>query len=75
MLKCVIRSTWFPFGAAALSAGLGLALENQRMWLFGLAGTAAFWGCIDWLSGVFGGGEEHREARFDTANKRKPDGS
>jgi len=71
MLKRVIQSTWFPFAAAALFAGFGLAYETQRMWLLGLAGTAAFWGCVDWLNGAFGSGEEHREARFDTANKRK----
>jgi hypothetical protein len=72
MLKRTIQSPWFPFGAAALFAGLALALEAERMWLLGLAGTAAFWGCVDWVGGTFGSGEVHREARVDTTNKRGP---
>ena len=75
MLMRVIRSPWFCFGAAALFAILGLSFQAERKWLFGLAGTAVFWGCVDLVGVLFGGGVEHQEARFDTTNKHGPNGS
>jgi len=75
MLKRTIQSVWFLFVVATLLAGLGIFFEAERMWLLGLAGTAAFWGCVDWISSTFGSGKEHQEARFDTTNKRGPNGS
>ena len=52
MLKSVIRSPWLSVGAAALFALLGLAFETERVWLLGMAGTAAFYGFFD-LIGIF----------------------
>jgi hypothetical protein len=75
MLKRAIKSPWFSFGAATLFVALGFALQAERMWFLGLAGTAAFWGCVDLVGGIFGGGDEHREARFDTTNSHDTDGS
>jgi hypothetical protein len=43
------RSPWFAISTALLSVMLGLFLPGDRIWLFGLAGTAALWSFIDWL--------------------------
>jgi len=45
----LIRSPWFATSIAVLLAVTGLLLPGERMWLFGMAGTAAFWGLIDWI--------------------------
>jgi hypothetical protein len=75
MLKRAFLSPWFPFAVAALFAIFGLAFNDERMWALGLAGTAATYGCIDLLFvGASANSEEHGEARFDTTNKRGPNG-
>ena len=51
MLKRAIQSTWFPFACTAVFAALALAFPAERGWLLGLAGTAAFWGVVDWIGG------------------------
>ncbi|WP_340317910.1 hypothetical protein [Rhizorhabdus argentea] len=44
-----VRSPWFAIIAVSLLVLLGLLLPSERLWLFGLAGAAAFWGLIDWV--------------------------
>jgi hypothetical protein len=39
-----VRSPWFAAGVVILLTVLGLLLPDERIWLFGLAATAAFWG-------------------------------
>ena len=55
-----IRSLTFAFGLATLLGVAGFFWQSERMTLWGLAATAAFWGVIDWLGS---NGEDRRTGR------------
>ena len=55
-----VRSVWFVFSVVAVSTVLGLYLPSERLWLFGMAATAAFWGLVDWIGT---NGEDSRNVR------------
>ena len=44
-----IRSFRFAMGIAVLLSAAGLFWQSERVTLWALAATAAFWGVIDWL--------------------------
>ncbi|PJG46607.1 hypothetical protein CAF53_20920 [Sphingobium sp. LB126] len=44
-----IRSFWFAAGLAALLGAVGFFWPSERLELWGLAATCAFWAVIDWL--------------------------
>ena len=46
-----IRSPWFAGGVTALMASLALIFPSERLWLFEIAATVAFWGIVDWIFG------------------------
>jgi hypothetical protein len=45
------QSPWLAFGIAALFVALALAMEEERIWLVGVAGIAMILGVIDWVGG------------------------
>lgn len=55
-----IRSFRFALGFAMLLGVVGFFWQSDRMTLWALAATAAFWGVIDWLGS---NGEDRRTGR------------